>query len=225
MSAHAHSDETGAASLSQWQANTLSRLAACNGDPAQLTLAALDISLGDHAARLRPLIEAASIPHWFSRAILVAMLGEGAGSEADYAALTALSQVEPWQGQNAWNVHESTRLALRNYLVNTDPERFRSLSAHAKAYFERQGRAISPEESCFHGLACSWENAFRMARFLVNEPGSANRSPWLLYFREFMRSDAPKRLYRDFGRLMLWKRLRLAEKLFADHEKLLRDPT
>ena len=208
-------------SLSEWQTSVLARLAACNGDQAKLTLVALDISLGDSATRLRPLIEAASLTHWFSRETLSALLGENAVSQADYAALTALPQVEPWQ--KAWSVHESTRLALRNHMVNADPVRFRSLSAHAKAFFERAG-SINLEEACFHGLALNRESAPFMERFLASEPGSANRSCWLHYFSEFMHSAAPKKLYTDFGVLMLWKWFRRCNRLFVDHSKLLRPP-
>jgi hypothetical protein len=205
-------------SLSEWQTSVLARLAACDGDQAKLTLVALDISLGDAATRLRPLIEAASLTHWFTRETLSALLGENAVSQADYAALTAIPQVEPMG--KAWSVHESTRLALRNHMVNADPVRFRCLSTRAKAFFERAG-SIGLEEACFHGLALGWQNAQRMTRFLASEPGSANRSCWLHYFSEFMHSAAPKRLYPDFGFLMLWKQFRRCNRLFVDHGKLL----
>lgn len=206
-------------SLSEWQASVLARLAACNGDQAKLTLVALDISLGDAATRLRPLIDAASLTHYFTRETLSALLGENAVSQADYAALTSLPQVEPMG--KAWNVHESTRLALRNHMVNADPQRFWCLSARAKAFFERAG-SIHLEEACFHGLALDWESAQVMERFLASKPGSANRSCWLHYFSEFMHSAAPKKLYTDFGVLMLWKWFRRCNRLFAGHRKLLR---
>jgi hypothetical protein len=122
--------------------------------------------------------------------------------------------------ENSEHLYKQLQAANQRIAENADPVRFRCLSTRAKAFFERAG-SIGLEEACFHGLALGWQNAQRMTRFLASEPGSANRSCWLHYFSEFMHSAAPKRLYPDFGFLMLWKQFRRCNRLFVDHGKLL----
>ena len=39
--------------------------------------------------------------------------------------------IEGFPARQGWNVHEATRMALRNHVLETDPERFRRLSARA----------------------------------------------------------------------------------------------
>lgn len=55
----------------------LAQLKAAQGNPQALTLATLNIVLEARGPQLRPLIEAAAIPHWFDPAILTALLPQG----------------------------------------------------------------------------------------------------------------------------------------------------
>ena len=111
----------------------IAELQAAQGDPAKLTLATLDAVLsGTGRPELRPAVEAASIPHWFDADILACLMETDAQSAGDIVAqLRTLPMVEDFPARHGWNVHEATRLALRNHLLETDPERFRRLSARA----------------------------------------------------------------------------------------------
>ena len=134
----------------------LAQLNAAQGNPQALTLATLNIVLEARGPQLRPLIEAAAIPHWFDRDILTALLPEHTISEETFAALTALPMVEPFQGKG-WNVHESTRLALRHWLAAEHPERLRQLSARAADHFHPQPDA--EVETLYHRLLADPEHA------------------------------------------------------------------
>ena len=136
----------------------LAQLKAAQGNPQALTLATLNIVLEARGPQLRPLIEAAAIPHWFDRDILTALLPEHAISEETFTALTALPMIEPFQGKG-WNVHESTRLALRHWLAAEHPERLRQLSAHAADHFHPQPDA--EVETLYHRLLADPEHAAR----------------------------------------------------------------
>ncbi|MCK6436039.1 tetratricopeptide repeat protein [Rivihabitans pingtungensis] len=134
----------------------LAQLKAAQDNPQALTLATLNIVLEARGPQLRPLIEAAAIPHWFDRAILAALLPEQAISEEIFTALTDLPMVEPFQGKG-WNVHESTRLALRHWLAAEHPERLRELSARAADHFHPQPDA--EVETLYHRLLADPEHA------------------------------------------------------------------
>ena len=136
----------------------LAQLKAAQGNPQALTLATLNIVLEARGPQLRPLIEAAAIPHWFDRDILTALLPEQAISEETFTALTALPMIEPFQGKG-WNVHESTRLALRHWLAAEHPERLRQLSARAADHFHPQPDA--EVETLYHRLLADPEHAAR----------------------------------------------------------------
>ena len=136
----------------------LAQLKAAQGNPQALTLATLNIVLEARGPQLRPLIEAAAIPHWFDRDILTALLPEHAISEETFTALTALPMIEPFQGKG-WNVHESTRLALRHWLAAEHPERLRQLSARAADHFHPQPDA--EVETLYHRLLADPEHAAR----------------------------------------------------------------
>ncbi len=63
--------------------DAITRLQAAQGDPQKLTLATVDIVLAAHEPGLRPALEAASVPHWFTPKILAALM------ETDEAAASA----------------------------------------------------------------------------------------------------------------------------------------
>jgi tetratricopeptide (TPR) repeat protein len=111
----------------------IAELQAAQGDPARLTLTTLDAVLsGTGRPELRPAVEAAAMPHWFDADILACLMETRAQSASDIVAqLHTLPMIESFPARHGWNVHEATRLALRNHLFETDPERFRRLSARA----------------------------------------------------------------------------------------------
>jgi tetratricopeptide (TPR) repeat protein len=111
----------------------IAELQAAQGDPARLTLTTMDAVLsGTGRPELRPAVEAAAMPHWFDADILACLMETDAQSASDIVAqLHTLPMVETFPARHGWNVHEATRLALRNHLFETNPERFRRLSARA----------------------------------------------------------------------------------------------
>lgn len=58
----------------------------------------------------------------------------------------------PARGTTALNVHEATRLALRKWLAEAAPERFRTLSARAAEYFASDLTSAEQIEWVFHLL-------------------------------------------------------------------------
>src|SRR3954467_329006 len=62
--------------------------------------------------------------------------------------------VEGFPTRQGWNIHEATRLALRNHLLETDPERFRRLSARAASCLSGDDRHHRIE-SVYHRLVAA----------------------------------------------------------------------
>ncbi len=135
------------------------RLESAQGDPQALALATLDIVLADRDPRLRIAVEAAAVPHWFDAEVLAALLPE----EADDAAavveqLKALPMVESFPARQGWNVHDTTRLALRARLAREEPTRFVRLSAAAADYFIGDAPPLEVER-IYHRLSATPEGA------------------------------------------------------------------
>ena len=75
---------------------TIEKLRGARGDPRKLALAALDILLAQHDAKLRAAVEAAAIPHWFTPSILAALLVADEPTAAQYVdQLRQFAVVEP----------------------------------------------------------------------------------------------------------------------------------
>ena len=115
---------------------TLARLKAAKGDPDAMALATVDFVLDTYSPGFALALEAASIPHWFNESILKVLLDESLPEEADwFNQLLNLAIVEDFRTYDAWNVHEVTRLALRNRLAKEKPERFLELGNRAASHF------------------------------------------------------------------------------------------
>ena len=116
----------------------LAGIAAATGDPARLSLATLDVVLALRGEpELRSAVHAAAIPHWFNAEILACCTEtDHETSERIFARLQTLPMVETFAARGGMNVHEATRLALRDHLLNTDPDRFHRLSSRAANCFE-----------------------------------------------------------------------------------------
>ena len=114
-------------------------LQAANGDPDRLGLITLDTVLASRGeSELRRVVEAAAIPHWFDARILGCCAElDAEQSESALGKLRALPMVEAFAARGGVNVHEATRMALRDHLLKTDPDRFHHLSTRAA--------------NCFHG--------------------------------------------------------------------------
>jgi tetratricopeptide (TPR) repeat protein len=135
-------------------AETLRRLAAADGDPSALALATIDIVLASHGPDVGLALEAAAVPHWFDQEMLRRMLGTALPSNGDwFERLAQLTVVERFQGHNALNVHEVTRLALRHRLADDRPDRFRALSTVAAEAVDgtHWKQAV---ERVYHRLTC-----------------------------------------------------------------------
>src|SRR5688572_23739516 len=108
---------------------TLRRLEAAKGDPSTLALTTVDLVVAQQNPRLLSVLEAAAVPHWFTEEMLRALV-EDALPEPDgwFEEVTRLTMVERFHAHAAWNVHEVTRLAIRERLASEHPIRFRDLS-------------------------------------------------------------------------------------------------
>ena len=141
-------------------------LQAAQGDPAKLALATVDLKYPGlpeaERAVLKTSLEATAIPHWCDPAILAALLDISLEeSAALLAQLRGLTVVEPFlaRGNNALNVHEAARLALRKSLASGQADRFRVLSARAEKHFEADLSPAGRIERMFHRLWLDPEEA------------------------------------------------------------------
>ena len=149
-------------------------LRAADGDPAQLALATLEIELDSQSPHMRRVVEAASVPHWFDERILAALLDEDLRPESKtwFQAVRALSSIE---GRHRFNVHETTRLALRKRLLREESQRLHALSARAVSAF---GRADVHDriERVFHVLLADPSTASSELRSLLLAVSIKNES-------------------------------------------------
>ena len=101
----------------------IGHLRQAQGDPEKLVLATVDTALAaSNEPLLREALEAASIPHWFDARILAQLLDTNTDEAAELELrLRGLPMVEPFGARQGWNVHESTRLALRRKIHNEQP--------------------------------------------------------------------------------------------------------
>lgn len=135
-------------------AQLLEQLKAAQGDTAALALVTFDFAVASDPMLKEAAISAA-IPHWFDEKTLPSLLPEHAGlASALFEQVKALPMVECYNrgtGQPAWNIHESTRLALRARLWKSDPERFKLLSRRAaSAYGSADPNAPDYALTCEH---------------------------------------------------------------------------
>ena len=114
---------------------------AAAGDPKKLALAVLEISLAGQPPELRRVVEAAAVPRWFDAAILERMLDDDLRPDAArwLERLLELDCMEKFEARGGWNVHETTRLAIRQQLHVLKPARLVELAARAMAVFSASG--------------------------------------------------------------------------------------
>src|SRR5215510_4840817 len=101
----------------------IDRLKTSQDDKKSLTLATVDLVLAAHDAALRHALEAAAVPHWFDARILAALGHTQESVAADWVEqLRQLPFVESFAARHAWNVHEATRVVLRDHLYAAEPK-------------------------------------------------------------------------------------------------------
>jgi tetratricopeptide (TPR) repeat protein len=141
-------------------------LAAAAGDPARLALATVDLAHASLTERqrqaLKSALQAAAVPHWVDEALLGAMLAESREESTQLLArLRALRVLEPFpaRGQGAVNVHQASRLALRESVRKEQPERFAALSARAREALLPKNNAAHRVEALYHFFAVDQDAA------------------------------------------------------------------
>jgi tetratricopeptide (TPR) repeat protein len=142
-------------------------LRAAQGNPAELTLAAVDLRLAglppEERRNVRTALELAAIPHWFDEEVLDALLEPAMAGKAGAMAarLRDLPVVEPFpaRGHGAANVHEASRRALRAELRTRSPERLLELSARAWALFAASDAPHARIEALYHRFTADAEMA------------------------------------------------------------------
>ena len=110
-------------------------------DPARLALATIDIAHGNLPAaereELKDALAAAAVPHWVDADFLAALLGcpreRAAGLAMQLRHLNVIERF-PARGEDALNVHEASRKALRKQLRTEQRDRFARLSARAHEF-------------------------------------------------------------------------------------------
>ncbi len=142
------------------QQRILQVLAEAQGNPALLALAGVDLTYPDLSStereRLRHALLAAAIPHWFDAPFLAALL-EATAEESLVLMerLRRLSSVESFRarGSLAYNVHEASRLPLREHVRTTQPELWQAFSRRARAYIATGDEPHLRIEALYHQFA------------------------------------------------------------------------
>jgi len=145
----------------------LKLLQEAQGDPGKLALVSMDLVLSGRPQEMRRALEAAAVPHWFDQQLLASLLDGGMEqrSEAMYQALIALPMVESFASRSGYNVHEATRLALRERLQQQDPDRLKELSSKVADALQGGEEHVRAE---------------RAYHLLLSDPGSGGRAIWAL---------------------------------------------
>ena len=147
----------------------LHQLKQAQDDPQALTVATARIVCARSHPELFEILEAAAIPHWFNAEILAALLQTDTVTAAGWMErLIQLPMVETFSARQAWNVHETTRLALRATLAKNDPERFQTLTRLAVEHFSGS-EDTQQIEQIYHRLAGSETGADKQLLDLYHE--------------------------------------------------------
>jgi len=155
-------------------AETIKRLQTAKDDPEKLTLATVDIVTAQEPS-LRTALEVAAVPHWFDTRILSQLLEAEETTASQWVdQLRSLPMVEAFPAHNGWNVHETTRLALRNWLRRQEPERLEKLSAKASKCLAGADPA-RVVEAIYHNLLASPDEAADELERVRSEWSNAGR--------------------------------------------------
>lgn len=130
------------------------------GNPALLALATVEVAhhrlSAEERSRIKDALFAAAVPHWCDREMLAVLL-QATPDEADrlLSGLSALTVIEsfPARGEDAINVHETARLALREHLRRSNVSIWQALSARARDHVARSEEPHSRIEALYHHFA------------------------------------------------------------------------
>ena len=206
----------------------LASLRQAEGDPQLLALATVDSVLATHRPELRAALEAAAIPHWFNHQILGILLRLGDSEvAASFETLTSLPFVERYGDGVNYNVHESTRLAIRRRLESQEPERLVTLSLAAAALWPDEDPR-SRVENLYHRIVANQKDAsLELERLYWKWHRAGQRKPIQLLGPVLEELSRAQLRYAAKGRVLLilgWVRLsriplpeskRLAEEAIA----------
>jgi tetratricopeptide (TPR) repeat protein len=150
----------------------IAAIQAAAGDPKRLALTLLDLGPAPPGSDLRRALECAAVPRWFDARILTHLLDPDllAAADADtwLTRLTALGCVEPLPARGGWNVHETTRLALREGLHAADPARIAALARRAMDAFGADDLAARIEHA-YHLVLADPLHAYDRLRPLARD--------------------------------------------------------
>src|SRR5215831_3724643 len=157
-------------------AEQLRILEAAKGKPALLALATVDLAHHTLPAaerlRIKDALLAAAVPHWCDRDVLAALL-QATPEETDrlFSELSTLTVIEPFpaRGKHAINVHETTRLALREHLRTANAPLWQALSARARAHVAQSQESHARIEALFHLFATDQPAAAKECEALDRE--------------------------------------------------------
>ncbi|MFN5464046.1 MAG: hypothetical protein ACK5CQ_03265, partial [Cyanobacteriota bacterium] len=157
-------------------AERMQLLQSAQADPALLALLTVDLAYPDESAiereALKQALLAAATPHWCDPPFLASLLAVAPGeAERLHERLCALTVVEPFpaRGKRAVNVHEATRLVLREHLRQTMPHHWRALSIRARSHLEPATSVHSRIECLHHLFAIDQEAAAAACEALERE--------------------------------------------------------
>lgn len=144
--------------------------------PALLALATVDLAhhalSAERRSHLKNALLATAVPHWCDGDFLAALL-KVPGEEAFrlVGELRALTVVEPFpaRGEHAVNVHEATRLALREHVRTTDRDRWTTLSSRARDYVATGTQPHARIEALYHLFAVDQRSAAAACEALDRE--------------------------------------------------------
>ncbi len=136
------------------------------GDPALLSLALVELTLHPlsvaEGQRTREALLAAAVPHWCDVAFLAALL-ETSLEEATVllVRIAALACVEPFpaRGEDAVNVHDASRLPLREHLRVQQPALWTIYAQRAHAHLAGKQDSHARIEALYHLFAADMETA------------------------------------------------------------------
>ena len=144
----------------------LSILQAAAGHPALIALCTVDLTHhtlpAERRVRLREALLAAAVPHWCDAPFLAALLDTSAEEAAGLLGeLHVLNNVEafPARGPDAVNVHDASRLALREYLRTEHADFWKLYAQRAREHVASGTAAHLRIEALFHLFAADVDAA------------------------------------------------------------------